>query len=51
VPNEHLTQKRDDAANVEDQPKLVWPANFIVARAYLDQLNRSGSLRRNALRW
>jgi tRNA A37 N6-isopentenylltransferase MiaA len=29
---------------VQDQPKIVWPANFVVARAYIDQLNRSSAL-------
>jgi hypothetical protein len=27
--------------NVQDQPRLVWPASFAVPRAYLDQLARS----------
>jgi hypothetical protein len=33
-----------DELNVQNQPKITWPANFIVARAYLDQLSRSGAL-------
>jgi hypothetical protein len=33
-----------DFLNVQDQPKLVWPASFVVARAYLDQLARSNGL-------
>src|SRR5437870_2211802 len=33
-----------DSFNTQDQPKLVWPASFAVARAYLDQLARSNSL-------
>ncbi len=33
-----------DVLNVQDQPRLVWPASFVVARAYLDQLERSGGL-------
>ena len=33
-----------DYLNVQDQPKLVWPASFVVARAYLDQLARSNGL-------
>ena len=33
-----------DFFNTQDQPKLVWPASFAVARAYLDQLARSNSL-------
>jgi hypothetical protein len=52
VPNKYLTQNEIDAANqvhfdelnVQNQPKITWPANFIVARAYIDQLSRSGAL-------
>ncbi len=52
VPNKYLTQNEIDASNqvhfnelnVQNQPKIVWPENFIVGRAYLDQLNRSGAL-------
>ncbi len=33
-----------DFFNTQDQPKLVWPASFPVARAYLDQLARSNGL-------
>ena len=52
VPNTFLTQNEIDAANqvhfdelnVQNQPKISWPANFIVARAYIDQLERSGAL-------
>ena len=48
VPNKFLTQNEIDAANqvhfdylnVQNQPKVVWPSNLIVARAYLDQLAR-----------
>ncbi len=35
---------RFDALNVQTQPKLEWPASFVVARAYLDQLARSNGL-------
>ena len=35
---------RFDFLNVQDQRKLVWPASFVVARAYLDQLARSNGL-------
>ena len=46
VPNKFITQNEIDAANqvhfdelnVQNQPKITWPANFVVARAYLDQL-------------
>src|SRR2546427_5080246 len=52
VPSGLLSQNEIDAAklvhfdylNVQDQPKLVWPASFVVARAYLDQLARSDGL-------
>jgi hypothetical protein len=35
---------RLDFLNVQGQPKLVWPASFVVAGAYLDQLARSNGL-------
>ncbi|HET9332282.1 MAG TPA: hypothetical protein VFQ21_01725 [Gemmatimonadota bacterium] len=52
VPSEHLSQNEIDAAksvrfdylNVQGQPKFVWPATFALARAYLDQLERSNGL-------
>jgi hypothetical protein len=51
TPTELLTQNEIDAAklvrleafNPQTQPKLTWPASFTVARAYLDQLRRSGT--------
>ena len=51
-PSPMLSQHEIDAAklvhfdylNVQDQPKLSWPASFVVARAYLDQLARTGGL-------
>jgi hypothetical protein len=33
-----------DYFNTQDQPKIVWPASFVVARAYVDQLARSNGL-------
>jgi len=33
-----------DELNVQNQPKITWPANFVVARAYIDQLARSRAL-------
>ena len=33
-----------DELNVQKQPKIVWPASFVVSRAYLDQLNRTHAL-------
>lgn len=52
VPNKFITQNEIDAANqvhfdelnVQNQQKITWPSNFIVARAYVDQLERSGAL-------
>ena len=35
---------RFDHFNAQEQPKLVWPASFSLARAYLDQLERDGGL-------
>ncbi len=51
-PSGFISQNEIDAAklvhldylNVQGQPKLVWPASFVVARAYLDQLARSNGL-------
>src|SRR5256712_7980788 len=51
-PGPLLAQKQIDAAklihfdylNAQDQQKLVWPASFVVARAYVDQLERSHGL-------
>jgi hypothetical protein len=36
-----------DFLNVQDQPKLVWPASFVVARAYVDQLVRGSGISRD----
>jgi hypothetical protein len=52
VPNKFITQNEIDAANqvhfdelnVQNQPQVTWPANFVVARAYLDQLTRGTAL-------
>ncbi len=33
-----------DYFNAQDQPKITWPASFVVARAYVDQLERSNGL-------
>jgi hypothetical protein len=48
-PSELLTQNEIDAAlsvkmtvfNAQEQPRVTWPATTVVARAYLDQLNRT----------
>jgi hypothetical protein len=52
TPSKFLTQNEIDAANqvhfdelnVQNQPKFTWPKNFVVARAYLDQLARDNAL-------
>ncbi len=52
VPNKYITQNEIDAAsqvqvaelNVQNQQKFVWPANFVTAKAYIDQLTRSNAL-------
>jgi hypothetical protein len=52
VPTKFLSQREIDAANqvhfdelnVQNQPKIRWPENFVVARAYIDQLARNGAL-------
>jgi hypothetical protein len=33
-----------DYFNTQDQPKITWPASFVVARAYVDQLERANGL-------
>ncbi|HEY3221780.1 MAG TPA: hypothetical protein VGJ80_13700 [Gemmatimonadales bacterium] len=33
-----------DYFNTQDQPRITWPASFVVARAYIDQLERSNGL-------
>ena len=48
-PSEYLSQNEIAAAtlvqakefNAQQQSKIVWPANAVVARAYLDQLTRT----------
>ena len=52
TPSEHLSQNEIDAAasikatefNAQKQPKVVWPATSVVARAYLDQLTRTKAM-------
>jgi len=51
-PTEFLTQNEIDAAktvrvaelNVQNQQQIEWPAQLVVAKAYLDQLERSNGL-------
>ena len=52
VPSQYLTQNEIDAAktvrwtylNAQGQPKIVWPPSFSLAKAYVDQLERSKCL-------
>jgi len=52
TPTKFLTQNEIDAAkvvqvpdlNVQNQQKIVWPRQLVVAKAYLDQLSRSQTL-------
>jgi hypothetical protein len=52
TPTEQLTQNEIDAANLvkfdtfnaQHQPRMSWPASFVVAKAYVDQLARSKAL-------
>jgi hypothetical protein len=54
-PSAYLSQNEIDAAksvhfdylNVQDQPKLVWPATFSLAKAYVDQLVRGNGISRD----
>jgi hypothetical protein len=54
-PSEYLSQNELDAAklvrfdqyNAQLQQKFVWPASFVVARAYVDGLVRNDALRRS----
>ncbi len=53
-PSAFISQNEIDAAklihfdylNAQDQPKIVWPPSFVVARAYLDQLVRGDGISR-----
>lgn len=52
TPSQFLTQNEIDAAksvqvaefNIQNQEKIVWPNKLVVAKAYLDQLERSQGL-------
>jgi hypothetical protein len=52
TPTKDLTQNEIDAAksvmvselNVQNQQQIVWPKTLVVAKAYVDQLERSGSM-------
>jgi hypothetical protein len=51
-PSEYISQNEIDAArtvafdhyNTQGQQRFVWPVSFALARAYVDQLERSGGL-------
>jgi hypothetical protein len=57
TPSKFLTQNEIDAAkavrvselNVQNQQKITWPAQLVVAKAYLDQLERSQALPANRI--
>ena len=57
TPTEHLTQNEIDAAkavrmaelNVQNQEKIEWPRQLVVAKAYVDQLERSQALPSNRI--
>src|SRR5258705_8012111 len=57
TPTKFLSQNEIDAAksvrvselNVQNQQKIEWPAQLIVAKAYLDQLQRSQALPANRI--
>ena len=57
TPTKFLTQNEIDAAktvhvselNVQNQQKIEWPLNLVVAKAYLDQLERSQALQANRI--
>ncbi|MGH7836305.1 MAG: LVIVD repeat-containing protein, partial [Candidatus Binataceae bacterium] len=57
TPTKFLTQNEIDAAktvrvaelNVQNQQKLEWPAKLVVAKAYVDQLERSQALPANRI--
>jgi len=52
TPTEHLTQNEIDAAksvqmaefNVQNQQRVEWPRTLVVAKAYIDQIERSHGL-------
>jgi hypothetical protein len=57
TPSKFLTQNEIDAAkavrvselNVQNQQKIAWPAQLVVAKAYVDQLSRSQALPANQI--
>ena len=59
LPSGLITKNELDAAktvhfdfyNTQDQRKFLWPPSFALARAYLDQLERSNGLSAAILRY
>jgi hypothetical protein len=57
TPTKFLTQNEIDAAkavrvtelNVQNQQKIAWPAQLVVAKAYVDQLSRSQAVPANRI--
>ena len=57
TPTKFLTQNEIDAAktiqvpelNVQNQQKILWPSTLVVAKAYVDQLERSHALPENKI--
>lgn len=57
TPTQHLTQSEIDAANsvrvtglnVQNQERIDWPRNLAVAKAYVDQLERSQAMSSNEI--
>jgi hypothetical protein len=57
TPSAHLSQNEIDAAksvkfdylNTQGQPQFTWPPTFALARAYLDQLERSNGFQPNRI--
>ncbi|HEX6307302.1 MAG TPA: hypothetical protein VFZ69_03880 [Longimicrobiales bacterium] len=57
TPSEYLSENEIEAAklvrlesfNPQTQPRIVWPAHFTVARAYIDQLRRGNAVPANQL--
>jgi hypothetical protein len=57
TPSQYLTQNEIDAAkavrvaalNVQNQEKIEWPRQLVVAKAYVDQLERSKALPSNQI--
>ena len=57
TPSKFLTQNEIDAAksvrvddlNVQNQQKIEWPSNLVVAKAYVDQLSRAQALPENQI--